>query len=45
MEITKFICEFFFCDFWHWLGLFLIIAAIFDHPLIEINKLFKKKGE
>lgn len=46
METVKFVCEFFFCSFWHWLGLFLIVAAIFDHPIVKINKLLKdKKGE
>ena len=28
MEITKYLCEFFFCDFWHWLGLTITLCAI-----------------
>ena len=38
MEQTKYLCEFFFADFWHWLGLFLIVAALFNQPFIKINK-------
>ena len=30
MEIVKYLCEFFFCNFWHWLGLFVML--IFVHP-------------
>lgn len=35
MEIVKYICEFFFCNFWHWLGLFFIVLAIFEGGLIR----------
>lgn len=35
MEIVKYLCEFFFCNFWHWLGLFLIILAVFEGGLIR----------
>ena len=43
MEIVKYLCEFFFTNFWHWLGLLFIIAVIFHMPLIYIGK--KKKKE
>lgn len=35
MEIVKYLCEFFFCNFWHWLGLLFIILAIFEGGLIR----------
>lgn len=38
MEIVKFICEFFFTNFWHWLGGLCYLAIIFDATLIKINK-------
>ena len=28
MEIVKYLCEFFFTNFWHWLGLALIVGGI-----------------
>lgn len=28
MEIAKYLCEFFFCDFWHWLGLTITLCAV-----------------
>lgn len=27
MEVAKYLCEFFFCNFWHWLALTITIAA------------------
>ena len=27
METVKYICEFFFCNFWHWLGLCLVLMS------------------
>ena len=38
MEITKYLCEFFFTDFWHWLGLLIILAVIFHKQLIKITR-------
>lgn len=29
MEIVKYLCEFFFCHFWHFLGLVLVLETIF----------------
>lgn len=28
MEITKYLCEFFFTNFWHWLGLTIMLGVI-----------------
>ena len=28
MEITKYLCEFFFTNFWHWLWLTITLCAI-----------------
>ena len=28
MEIAKYLCEFFFTDFWHWLGLTIMLAVV-----------------
>jgi D-alanyl-lipoteichoic acid acyltransferase DltB (MBOAT superfamily) len=36
MEITKYLCEFFFSNFWHWLGLLLIVGSLF-HGVFSIN--------
>ena len=44
MEITKYLCEFFFTDFWHWLGLWFIIGTIFHVELIKIGN-FNNKEE
>ena len=43
MEITKYLCEFFFTDFWHWLGLWFIIGTIFYGELIKIGKFNNKE--
>lgn len=29
MEIVKYLCEFFFCHFWHFLGLAVVLEIIF----------------
>ena len=31
-------CEFFFGNFWHYLGLWFIVATIFSTPIIKIIK-------
>lgn len=44
MEIVKYLCEFFFDDIWHLLGLAALLCIIFDRTLIEIrNKNVKDK--
>ena len=36
METAKYVCEFFFCDFWHWLGLVIVLMAIrFGNVIID----------
>lgn len=50
MEIVKYLCEFFFANFWHWLGLFFIVLAIFEGGLIRNikvtdNSVNNKKNE
>lgn len=37
MEIVKYLCEFFFGNFWHWLGLIFVLLAILPSGLIRIN--------
>lgn len=38
MEIAKYLCEFFFCDFLHFIELLLIAAAIGGKHIINYNK-------
>ena len=28
MEVAKYLCEFFFTNFWHWLGLTVMLAVV-----------------
>jgi len=42
METVKYLCEFFFTNFWHWLGLFFIVLAIFEGGLIRNIKVIDK---
>lgn len=44
MEEIKYLCEFFFDDFWHWLGLVVILAIVFGSSLISMNA-ENKKGD
>lgn len=37
METTKFLVEFFFDDFWHWLGLVCLVAAMTGAKFMHIN--------
>ena len=37
MEITKYLCEFFFNDFWHWLGLTTMLCVVCNIRLLELN--------
>lgn len=34
----KFFCEFFFTNFWHFIGLLFLVGVVFGN----INKIFKK---
>ena len=38
METAKFICEFFFGNFWHYLGLWFLCATLAGTRIVEINK-------
>lgn len=42
MEIVKYICEFFFTNFWHWLGLLIFLVVIFGSVTTKINN-YKNK--
>ena len=35
MEITKYLCEFFFTNFWHWAGLVIVLGVIFRFGLVS----------
>ena len=37
MEIVKYLCEFFFTNFWHFIGLLLLACAISDISVIRIK--------
>ena len=37
MEIVKYLCEFFFGNFWHWLGLLFIIATICGMGIVKLG--------
>lgn len=45
MEIVKYLCEFFFTDFWHWLGLVILAAVIVPRGIFEINKYIGNKDK
>lgn len=40
MEVTKYLCEFFFTNFWHWLGLVIILAIVFRFGIISLGNNF-----
>jgi hypothetical protein len=45
-ETVKFVLEFFFCNFWHYIGLLLIVGEIFGGSIIKIvNQIRSKKGD
>ena len=49
METVRHLCEFFFTDFWHWLGglvyLVVIVDGIFVNLFRMILGIFARKGE
>lgn len=51
MEITKYLCEFFFTNFFHWLGLVICLGVFrFGNIIIDkshqvIEKYYKKESE
>lgn len=40
MEVTKYLCEFFFTNFWHWLGLVSILAIVFRFGILSFGNKF-----
>lgn len=47
MEMTKYLCEFFFGNFWHWEGLVIILSIVFKLGLVTFitdnsKKIFKQ---
>lgn len=43
MNIVKYLCEFFFCHFWHWCGLAILVFFITPWHL-HIHEKDGKKG-
>ncbi len=44
MEIVKYLCEFFFCNFWHFCGLVIVLAvAGCDKTVIDNNVNYNKQ--
>lgn len=43
METVKYLCEFFFGNFWHYVGLLLILGIFTGTRVITINH--RKEGE
>lgn len=39
MEIVKYLCEFFFTDFWHWLGGLIFLVVIVDGIFVNIFRI------
>jgi len=45
MEIAKYLCEFFFTNFWHWLGLTITLGAFrFGTVIIDKSRQILKKN-
>lgn len=45
MEIVKYLCEFFFGNFWHWLGLVIVLCCFCNIRLIDFSLLSKKDAK
>jgi len=46
MEITRYLCEFFFGHFWHYMGLLMIVSVISGCSVVRfINKEEKEKEQ
>lgn len=43
METLKFICEFFFGNFWHWLELVFVLEIVFSGGLVRFIKINDKE--
>lgn len=44
-ELIKWVTEFFFCSFRHWLGLTFFVMALFGHFVVKIDRKPKKKED
>ena len=42
MSVVKYLCEFFFCNFWHFVGLIVLVGLLF--PRITITHTKKRNG-
>jgi hypothetical protein len=40
MEVIKYLCEFFFCNFWHYMGLLIMIYVVSGISLVSIGNRF-----
>lgn len=49
LEICRYLCEFFFCDFWHFCGLVIVLAVAGGKTVIDnsvnYNKQKRKQNE
>lgn len=45
MSVVNYLCEFFFCNFWHYLGLCLMLVLLCPWNCITINKPDGEKEE
>lgn len=43
MEIVKYLCEFFFCDGWHYIMLLLLVAV--SRAVPQVNNYIRNKKE
>ena len=43
MSVVKYLCEFFFCDFWHFVGLIVLVGLLV--PRITITRYKEEKGD
>lgn len=41
MEIVRYLTEFFFCNFWHWLALAVLLAVVFVRPSVRVNRFYE----
>lgn len=39
MEVVKYLCEFFFQDFWHWLGGMIFLVAIVNGIFVNLFRI------
>lgn len=37
METVQYLCEFFFGNFWHYIGLVILVGIVFRMPLINFD--------